>query len=493
MENKEINIDNPSAMLKVGTLLHGSYRIESYLASGGFGKTYLAKHLEFNEMVAVKEFFMKGVVHRGMDNTSISVSNPVNREQFEEQKQKFKKEALRLRMMDNRNIVKVRDLFEENGTVYYVMNYIDGESLSQRLKRTGNPVSEHDMVNYLLQVLNALEEVHSLNIWHLDLKPANIMIDKQEHALLIDFGASKLINPGQENHSAVCFTNGYAPPEQVIQSTKNFGPWTDFYALGATLYKCLTNQDPPTTTSIEDDGPRAFAFSSKISDKMRNLIMWMMKPRRADRPQSVNEIRDFLSHQIEEVEGVTIAAAAPSPTSLMGAAGGATMPAASGYNPDNANTVIKSSDDNKETKSNNWLKYLLGLAICLLVGGGIFYFLSGSDTKPAETTSITALTVEGTGTCDYVGNVDEQGLPHGIGTATFQDGRKYIGPWVHGVMEGENAQFELKEGVFMGTMKKNKFDNGTWTDKDGNYFKGQFKDELPDAGTWYKPDGTILQ
>ena len=141
----ELNSQN---MLQVGTILHGTYKIESYLASGGFGNTYLAKNIEFDETYAIKEFFVKGVCQRDGNSTTISVSNAENTSSFEQQREKFKKEARRLRSLSNPHIVKVYDLFEENGTAYYVMDYVDGENLSARLKRTNAPLAESEVRNH---------------------------------------------------------------------------------------------------------------------------------------------------------------------------------------------------------------------------------------------------------------------------------------------------------------------------------------------------------
>lgn len=131
------------SMLPVGSLLHnGVYRIDRYLSSGGFGNTYVATNVEFGERVAVKEFFMSGVTLRDNNHTQVTVSHPLNQPLFDEQLQKFKKEARRLRRLQNPHIVSVHDLFEENGTAYYVMDYIEGEDLSRRLKRLGHPIGE---------------------------------------------------------------------------------------------------------------------------------------------------------------------------------------------------------------------------------------------------------------------------------------------------------------------------------------------------------------
>ena len=283
---------NNKSMLPVGTVLRNTYRIEKQLASGGFGNTYVATNIEFEETVAIKEFFMKGVTERDETTSTVSVSNAENVQQFEEQREKFKKEARRLRRLKNEHIVRVHDLFEENGTAYYVMDYVDGESLAERLKRTGQPLEEAEVRQILEQVLQALQEVHGQQIWHLDLKPGNIMLDRRGTAYLIDFGASKQIRPNgsMTTSTALCYTPGYAPTEQVGQMFDRFGPWTDFYALGATLYSLLTKIKPPMSIDLDEDGEEAFAFPATLSNEMRQLIVWLMQPRRKARPQSVSEI-----------------------------------------------------------------------------------------------------------------------------------------------------------------------------------------------------------
>ena len=140
-------------MLRIGTVLRGIYRIEKFLSSGGFGNTYVATNVEFDERYAIKEFFMKGVTQRDDNQTTVSVSNSENENSFLQQKEKFKKEARRLRKLQNEHIVKVHDMFEENGTAYYVMDYVDGENLSERLKRTGKPMSEGEVRQLLPQIL----------------------------------------------------------------------------------------------------------------------------------------------------------------------------------------------------------------------------------------------------------------------------------------------------------------------------------------------------
>lgn len=286
-------------MLQVGTILHGTYKIESYLSSGGFGNTYLAKNIEFDETYAIKEFFVKGVCQRDVNSTTISVSNAENTNSFEQQREKFKKEARRLRSLSNPHIVKVYDLFEENGTAYYVMDYVDGENLSARLKRTNAPLAESEVRNYLNQILDGLEAIHNEGMFHLDIKPANIMVDSHDVVKLIDFGASKQQSTvgGATMSTGISYTNGYAPSEQMAQSYDKFGPWTDFYALGATMYKLLTNQDPPSVSDLSEDETEDKHLAlpmPNVSGEMKKLVAWMMQEKRLKRPKNVGEIRRIL-------------------------------------------------------------------------------------------------------------------------------------------------------------------------------------------------------
>ena len=300
------------------TLQGGKYRIVGVLGQGGFGITYLARNTVFDVNVAIKEFFMKDENDR--DGSLVTMPNSTKTGLFLGQKEKFKKEAKRMFAIKNEHIVAVHDLFEENGTAYYVMDYVDGENLSTRLKRTGKPMLEEEVSKILPQILDALQTVHDAGIWHLDLKPANIMIDKTGQVKLIDFGASKQFNVlkgGATTESVISYTQGFAPFEQMGQNYDKFGPWTDFYALGATLYNLLTNKRPPHPADIFDDvsDDKHLALPmSNVSSEMKRLILWMMKANRMERPQSVDDIVSILfkkdamleKHKLEQNSDKTV-------------------------------------------------------------------------------------------------------------------------------------------------------------------------------------------
>ena len=284
-------------LIQGATLQNGKYRIEKVLGQGGFGITYLATQTVLGNKVAIKELFMQGVNDR--QDGMVTVSNNANSNLFTHQKCKFVKEAQRIAGLDNKHIVKVHDMFEENNTAYYVMDYIEGESLQEVITHHHGALAESSVRDYLSQILSALSAMHHNSIWHLDIKPANIMLDKNGNIVLIDFGASKQIeSEGTLTVStSLSLTQGFAAPEQLQGTIQNIGAWTDFYALGATLYVLLTRTMPPTFADIASEGSNAFHFSLNVSTQMRQLVEWMMKLNKHERPQSVDEIQRRLSSE----------------------------------------------------------------------------------------------------------------------------------------------------------------------------------------------------
>ena len=488
------------------TLQGGKYRIERLLGQGGFGNTYVGYNTTFDERVAIKEFFMQGVNGRNDDTGFVSVSLVTNVQQFEEQREKFKKEALRIRKLNNPYIIKVHDLFEENGTIYYVMDFVDGENLAERLKRTGEPFTIQEVENILPQILDALKTVHEAGIWHLDLKPANIMLDKSSNVTLIDFGASKQLNTqkgGATTSTAISYTNGYAPREQMEQNYDKFGPWTDFYSLGATLYTLLTNKRPSLPTDIDDDVTEdkhvALPFPLKVTNtNIHKLILWMMSTNRNLRPQCVEDILAKLEDKIVASEDLI------DEETLIA------IPKGKSDSADNKQDVVSRKElhpqqthNDRETSKRRIPFYIgSGLIFILIIGALIAWIVftqlgTGSsetipDDKRTDTTigvsNVTDLSVQSSlGEYKYTGAVDGHQLPNGLGEAIFSDGRIYRGSFVKGVLTGQNAFFRYpNDDVFEGTFKDNSFYEGKYTiAEDGSYFVGTFKNGQPDKGTWY--------
>ena len=194
--------------LKTGSLLKRcKYKIERVLGQGGFGITYLALQTGLDRKVAIKEFFMKDLCNRDEITSYVSVGSNGSFEMVERFKAKFLKEAHRMQNLKHPNIVGVLDVFEENGTAYYVMEYAEGGSLADMLKRSGC-LSETAAVNYTLQIASALRYIHNLELNHLDIKPANIVLTAQNKPMLIDFGLSKHYDPNTGSQTSTT-PNGY--------------------------------------------------------------------------------------------------------------------------------------------------------------------------------------------------------------------------------------------------------------------------------------------
>ena len=281
--------------LKPGsTLQGGKYRIISVLGQGGFGITYEAEQVALGRKVAVKEFFMEEYCNRDSTTSQVSVGSEGSKETVERFRAKFVKEAKMIAGLDHQNIIRIHDVFEENGTAYYVMEYLSGGSLLDLQKLKGR-LSESDALGYIRQAASALDYIHSLKINHLDIKPGNILLDGKGRAVLIDFGLSKRydVEGNQTSTTPVGISHGYAPLEQYkTGGVGTFSPATDIYSLGATLYRLLTGQTPPDADVINDDGfPDNPGY---VSEYVWKAIEAAMQPRRKDRPQSIADVLKIL-------------------------------------------------------------------------------------------------------------------------------------------------------------------------------------------------------
>ena len=286
------------------TLQGGKYRIIEKLGQGGFGITYLAENTLLLGKVAIKEFFFKEYCDRDDSTSRVTIPTSGNREIVERFKQKFIKEARTIFSLNHPNIVRILDVFEENGTAYYVMDYIEGESLGDMVKRRG-AIPEAEALGYVKDVASALEYIHSKNINHLDIKPGNLMKGNEDgRIIVIDFGVAKqfglfALQGEQAEHGAttpVGISYGYSPAEQYSKNgVQAFSPQSDVYALAATLFKLLTGNTPPEAMEIQDEGlPVAELQEKQISRPVISAIAMAMKGRH-ERTQSVAEFISNLS------------------------------------------------------------------------------------------------------------------------------------------------------------------------------------------------------
>ena len=291
------------------TLQNGKYRIIKAIGQGTFGITYLAAMQESGDgcdlevEVAVKEFFMKEANTRNaQDESSVTGSQS---ELFIKYRDKFKTEAKNLEKMSRYgDIVKIYDVFDENNTAYFSMEYIDGVNLDDYIKQCGH-IAENEAVEYIKKIATALKHLHDSRMLHLDLKPKNVMRSNDGRLYLIDFGLSKqyLDNGEAESSSTIGLgTAGYAPIEQA-NFKGGFAPTLDIYALGATFYKMLTGITAPESSDIYNNGfaPLTQQMQScSISTKTISVVEKAMQLRKADRFQSVDEFLNAFDGTIIE-------------------------------------------------------------------------------------------------------------------------------------------------------------------------------------------------
>ena len=235
-----MNQELQAALTNGSTVEH--YKIIQTLGKGGFGITYLALDQHSNEPVVLKEFFPDSFASRTSQETSVSLLSQDKKNDFEHGMRRFEREADTLANFNHKNIVKVLTRFRANGTVYFSMRYIEGESLRTLQQRQYTPFTQAQIVSDVLPVLDGLQALHQAKLLHLDIKPDNILKTKYGEPLLIDFGGAKVDVSQQSrdvrSHSSMVATDGFAPPEQYATKAQQTAA-TDLYALGMTLYALM--------------------------------------------------------------------------------------------------------------------------------------------------------------------------------------------------------------------------------------------------------------
>ena len=284
--------------LKENTLLQGGkYRIIRKLGQGGFGITYLAEQSALGREVAIKEFFMSEYCNRDSATSRVFIGTEGSRMTVNRFLEKFLKEARNIANLKHPNIIAIYDIFEENNTAYYVMEYHPEGSLWSLVDKQG-AMNEKQALHYIRQVALALKHIHNHRIMHLDIKPENILIDENNNAIIIDFGISKVYDKHATvpmhktpRSSIVTFSPEYAPIEQyTTDGVAEFSPATDIYSLGATLFTLLTGNCPPTAVKLVESDYLAEKLNlHKVSQQNIEAVVRSMAFTKEKRPQSIDE------------------------------------------------------------------------------------------------------------------------------------------------------------------------------------------------------------
>ena len=288
--------------LATGFVIDDRYAIEGVLGDGGFGIVYRAYDRTFETRVAIKEFLPREVSTRATDAVNVVPRRKNDAQVHSEGVKAFLEEARRLHRLDHENIVEVTDFVHAHGTGYLVMPYYNGETLRQFLERA-EAVSDAEIVDLVEQVLSALEYTHARDLLHRDISPGNLFLKKDGTVLLIDFGASRQVVGERSRSLSTIVKPGYAPFEQY-HATGNQGPWTDLYALGATLYRCVTGEPPPIATeradAVVESKPDPILqlagseYQGSFSPAILSVIDRLLAFQASSRPQSVASVRRLM-------------------------------------------------------------------------------------------------------------------------------------------------------------------------------------------------------
>ena len=271
------------------------YRIDKAIGGGGFSYVYLALDEKTTEPVAIKEYLPTNEAHR-VDDSRVEPLSEEHATAFKQGIKRFFDEAALLAKVNHPNIVRVVNFFRANNTVYMVMRYEHGKDLRWYIKRKDGRLGENVLRAIFPPLLLGLKEVHANKLLHLDIKPANIFLRPGGNPLLLDFGAARQAVVGERTGGPYTLTLGFAPIEQHLGG--HVGPWSDVYAIGASMWSCITGFPPPPATErrINDTyKPAVRQFARQYSNQLLEAIDWCMQFHQLDRPQSVQDLLDFMN------------------------------------------------------------------------------------------------------------------------------------------------------------------------------------------------------
>lgn len=282
--------------LPMGTILAGKYLVGRVLGQGGFGITYVGWDIALERKVAIKEYYPSGQVSRNPGSRGLTWYTSVQSQQAKQNgTQIFLKEARKMSKVDDiPNVVRVRDLFQENETAYIVMDFVEGETLKARLEKTG-PLPWEQAKGIFLPAIQAMEQVHQAGLVHRDISPDNLMLTPDGKVKILDLGAAKDLSVNNGASSMQVAKGGFSPFEQYTQRGSS-GPWTDVYAMAATVYYTLTGKLPPVATDrvVEDtiswDEPGLKVLSAQALEALQKAMVISAK----NRMQSMEELEKGL-------------------------------------------------------------------------------------------------------------------------------------------------------------------------------------------------------
>ena len=305
----ERKYDLPQHHMKPFTILAGKYLIGKAIGEGGFGITYIGMDLELEVRVAIKEYYPQGVAARvsGINDSTVCSCTDSTRPFFEEGREKFINEARTIaKFRGLPEIVGVIEFFRENQTAYIVMEYLDGQTLKQYLKANGGKIPTDEILRMMRPLISSLGKIHSEGLIHRDISPDNIMLMKDKSIKILDFGGARDFASQNGKSMSVLVKHGYAPEEQY-RSQGDQGPWTDVYALCATMYRCITGKIPPEALERlnKDELKPISSFGVDCPKHIEKAILKGLAVRKDGRYQSMEELYDALYKKQKEPEKPT--------------------------------------------------------------------------------------------------------------------------------------------------------------------------------------------
>jgi len=293
----DMHIQNRSHQLPVMTILNGRYLVGRVLGEGGFGITYIGFDFKLREKVAIKEYYPSGISTRYNEKSlAVEATSEDAKAAIDQGKTKFLEEARTMAKLRNvPNVVNVIDFFYANGTAYIVMEYLDGQSLHGWLEKHGPEKDFNRLYAMLRPVMQSLAQMHRAGLIHRDISPSNLMLLKDGTVKLLDFGTAKEADGNGRKTLSVVLKHGFAPEEQYSRHGEQ-GPWTDVYALCATVYKLLTGVTPEDSIDrrTKDNLKRPSELGVKINPKQERVLLKGLAIKKEDRIKSVDELMEKL-------------------------------------------------------------------------------------------------------------------------------------------------------------------------------------------------------